>query len=152
ENLGLEDKPEGLDLAVGPGRVDLGAQVVDVQLLQPPAKAREHVGHPGDKGLAVVAHQLQGLAAELEAVLEPAQDRRRVEIRVDAQADYETRVVVDDANDPGLDVAACGQPNEERPLDVDVPELVRTSALVARTTLSHRAATRTALGGQQAVD
>ena len=32
EHLGLEDGPEGLDLAIGPGRVDLGADVTDRQL------------------------------------------------------------------------------------------------------------------------
>jgi hypothetical protein len=58
----------------------MGAQVVDVQLLEPLAKAREHVGPPGHEGLAVGAHQLQWLAAELETVLEPVQDGSRLAV------------------------------------------------------------------------
>jgi len=34
EHLGLEDQPKGPDLAVRPRRVDLGSEVIDVQVLQ----------------------------------------------------------------------------------------------------------------------
>jgi hypothetical protein len=38
-----------------------------------------------------------------------------------AASDQEARVVVDQPHDPGLEITAGGQTNEEGSLDVDVP-------------------------------
>jgi hypothetical protein len=53
EDLALEGRPERLDLAVGPRRVDLGADVADLEVAQRLAEARRHPGHPVDEGRQV---------------------------------------------------------------------------------------------------
>src|SRR5216684_3258878 len=131
QNLGLKDGPEGLDLAVGPRRADLCAQVPDVQVSQPLSEQRQHARHPDHERQSVVAHQLQWLTAELEAFIQPFQDGRRLGLGQDAKANYEARMVIDQSNDPGLHVATA-EVNEERSLDVDVPELIGLTPLVAR--------------------
>src|SRR5690348_6780447 len=90
EDLGLEDVPEGFDLAVGPGRVDLGPEVLDMQLSEPLAEAGQDARHPAHKWHAVVAHQLERLAAELKALVEPAEDGRGQRLGMDPKADDET--------------------------------------------------------------
>src|SRR5258708_38518496 len=77
QDLSLEHRPKSLDLAVGPRRADLGAQVLDVQLAQEFAKAGQDEGHADHGGLAVSTHELQRLAAELKAFLQPGQDGNR---------------------------------------------------------------------------
>src|SRR5216684_1487910 len=119
QNLGLKDGPEGLDLAVGPRRADLCAQVPDVQVSQPLSEQRQHARHPDHERQSVVAHQLQWLTAELEAFIQPFQDGRRPGLGQDAKANYEARMVIDQSNDPGLHVATA-EVNEERSPDVDV--------------------------------
>src|SRR6266511_2659751 len=132
EDLGLEDAPEALDLAVGPGRVHLGTDVADVQLLQAFAEAREHAGDPVHERRAVVGHELERDAAEVNALAQPGKDRAKDRIAVDAQTKHEARVVVDESDDPGLEASPRGELDEEGALDVDVPELVWPAALVAR--------------------
>src|SRR5258708_21888975 len=64
EDLVLEDVPERLDLAIRPGRVDLSPKMVDSEVLQSLAEAGQHAGHPSNKGLAVVTHEVQRLPAD----------------------------------------------------------------------------------------
>src|SRR6266851_2408485 len=136
EDLALERGPKGLDLPVRPRRVDLGADVADLELAQRPAEAREHSRHPVHERRTVVAHEVERPTAQLEAVAQPDQDRRELLRGRDAQAEDEARVVVDQADDPGLEVAAALELDEEWTLDVDVPERVRAAALVAGTALA----------------
>src|SRR6202048_5501953 len=131
EHLLLEDAPESLDLAVGPGRADLGSQMLDVEVAQALAEAGEHARHPDHEGEAVVAHQLDWVTAQLEAIVEPSQDGGRLGLGQDSEPDHEAGMVVDQAHDPGLDVALAAEVDEERPLDVDVPNLIGPSPLVA---------------------
>ena len=73
-------------------------------------------------------------------------------MRQDAQADEEPRVVVDGADDPDFLVFADRAAQEERALDVDMPQLVGPTALIRGTARSAgRGAGRAELG-QQAVD
>src|SRR2546425_2228622 len=74
EHFLLENAPESLDLAVAPGRADLGSQMLDVEVAQALAEAGEHSRHPDHEGEAVVAHQLEWLTAEFEPLVEPSQD------------------------------------------------------------------------------
>lgn len=132
ENLGLEDVPEGLDFAVGPGRRDLRSQVPDMKLLEAFAETREQARQPTDERLAVVAHELQGLATEFETLIHPEHDGGGLRLGQDAEADDKPRVVVDQTRDPGLDVGAP-EVDEEGALQIDVPKLVGPTSLVART-------------------
>jgi len=118
--------------------------VVDVQFLEALAEPGEDVGHPGDEGLTVVAHEVQRLPAELEALVKPLQDGRSLGVGVNSQADDEAGVVVHEPNDPSLDVAAGSQPNEERAFDVHVPQLIGATSFVPRPALAHDAAASTA--------
>src|SRR5713101_2144552 len=137
EDLVLERGPEGLNLPIGPGRIDLGADMPDLQLAQGLAEAREHAGHPGDEGRAVIAHEIQRQAAQLDAIAQPHEDRSALLVGGDAQADDEAGVVIDQADDPGLEEATARvELDEERPLDIDVPERVRAGALIARAALA----------------
>jgi hypothetical protein len=61
------------------------------------AEASEDSGHPDNEWVAVVAHELEWLAAELKALLEPSQDGRRLSVGVDSKADKKTGMVVDQA-------------------------------------------------------
>src|ERR1700737_1929674 len=61
-------------------------------------------------------------------------------------------MVIDEAHNPGLQVAASRQVDEEGTLDVDVPELVRTRPLVPWSRTWRDAAASTALSAQQLVD
>src|SRR5712692_5722446 len=136
EDLALERRPERLDLAVGPGRVDLGLDLADLKLAQGLAEAVEQPGHPVDELAAVVGHQLEWLAAQLDAVAQPLQDRRDLVPGGDAQAEHVAGVVVDQAEDPGPQIALLGELDEERAFDVDVPERVRAGTLIARAALA----------------
>src|SRR5712691_949184 len=133
EHLTLERRPERLDLAVGPGGVDLGADVAHRKLAQGLAEAREHTRHPADERRPVVAHEVKRLAAQLDAVAQPLEDRRSGLGRGDAQPEHVAGVVIDQADDPGLEVALSRELDEEGSFDVDVPERVGASSLVART-------------------
>src|SRR5712691_9451425 len=130
ENLALKDLPEGLDLAVGPGRRDLCAKVPDIQIAQSLPEAGEHARHPDHKGVAVVAHELQRLPAKLETVLEPPNDGRGLRVGVDLQPDEEAGVIVNQAEEPSLEVTAAGETDEERTHEVDVPEFVGLAPFV----------------------
>ena len=77
-----------------------------------------------------------GTSAQLEAVAQPGEDGLGARPGQDAQADEEAGVVVDEADDPDLRVVAGSTLQEEGPLDVDVPELVGSAALVGRATLA----------------
>jgi hypothetical protein len=57
ENLLLQHSPEGFDLAVGPGRADLGTQVLDTEVSQALTEQGEHTRHPDHEGLAKAANQ-----------------------------------------------------------------------------------------------
>ena len=50
EHLLLQDAPESLDLAVGPGRADLGSQMLDVEVAQALAEAGSMPGIQTTKG------------------------------------------------------------------------------------------------------
>src|SRR5919108_59814 len=152
EDFGLEHSPKGLDLAIGPRRADLGAKVIDVQVAQPFAEAGEHVGHPDDEGLTVVAHQLQWPATELEALLQPDQDRSRRRLGKDTEANHEPGIVVDQADDPGLDVAPSAQVDKEGPFDVSVPELIGAGPLIAWPWARRDASSSAALQPQETID
>jgi len=157
EQLGLEDAPEALDLAVRPGRVDLGADVPDMELGKGPPEERQDARHPGREGAAVVAHDLVRQPAQLEAVAQPGQDGDGLRPGQDAQADEEAAVVVDEPDDPDLRVAPLRPLQPEGALDVDVPELVGPAPLVRRATLpvdarSCRALLREERGGFVEVD
>src|SRR5437588_4552816 len=144
EHLSLEDVPEGLNLAVGPGRRDLCSQVADMELLKALAETREQAREPTNKGLAVVAHELQGPATEFETLIHPEHDGYRLRLGQDAQADDKPRVVVDQARDPGFDVSPA-KVDEERAFQVVVPKLVGPPPLIARTRRArHRTAAATA--------
>src|SRR6267143_1545265 len=130
ENFRLEDLPERLDLAVGPGRADLGPEVLDVQVSKALAEHGQDTGHPDHERAAVVAHQLEGLTAELEALVEPGDDRGSFVLGQNAKHNHESRVVVDQANDPGFDVTAMHETDEKRPFDIDVPEFVWLAPLI----------------------
>ena len=65
----------------------MGSDVADVQLLKALAKSAQQPRHPAHEGLAVVAHHLEGLAADLEALIHPLQDRRQFGVQVQAEAD-----------------------------------------------------------------
>src|SRR4029077_20882287 len=121
---------------VRPGRVDLGADLPDLQLAQRFAEPVEHPRHPVHELGTVVGHEIQRVAAELDAVAQPDQDRGDLLARGDAQAEHVAGVVVDQAIDPGLEVAATLELDEEGTLDVDVPERIDAGALVARTALA----------------
>jgi hypothetical protein len=58
EDLDLERRPEGLDLAVRSGRVDLRPDVPDLELGEGPLDATEHGPHDRHEGCSVVGHQL----------------------------------------------------------------------------------------------
>ena len=75
EDRGLEGRPEGLDLAVRPGRVDLGPDVADLELGEGALEAAEHRPHDRDEGRAVVRHQRVGDAAQLDGLGESLEDR-----------------------------------------------------------------------------
>src|ERR1700730_627854 len=152
EHLLLEDAPESLDLAVGPGRADLGSQMLDVEVPQALAEAGEHSRHPDHEGEAVVAHQLDWVTAQLEALVEPSQDGRRLGLGQDSEPDHEAGMVVDQAHDPCLDVALAAEVDEERALDVNVPELIGSSPLVAGPRPRWHTAARAAPGLEQAID
>src|SRR5712691_766291 len=152
EHLGLEDVPEGFDLAVGPRRADLRAQMPNAQIAKPLAKEGEDPRHPEDKGLAVVAHQLQRTTAELEAFVQPLQDGLGFVLAQDSQADDESGMVVDQPHDPGLDVVAAPQVDEERAFDVDVPELVGPATFVSRPRLTGNRSAAAAQHAEKLVD
>ena len=85
---------------------------------------------------AVVAHEVERPTTQLEAVAQPEEDWRQLLRGRDAQTEDEARVVVDQADDPGLEVAARLELDEERALDVDMPQRARAAALVAGTALA----------------
>src|SRR3984893_830896 len=152
QDFGLQDVPEGFDLAVRPRRGDLGAEMPDVEFGQALAEAGEETGHPAHEGFAVVAHQLQRLPAELEALVQPAHDGHGLGFREDAQSHQKSGVVVNEPDDPGLDVVATTEIDEEGALDVDVPELVGTAALVTRSRGPGGGASATAPVLEQLID
>src|SRR5438093_4070931 len=136
QDLALERRPEGFDLPVRPGRVDLGADLPDLQLAQRFAKTVEYPRHPVHELGTVVGHEIQRVAAELDAVAQPDQDWGDLLARGDAQAEHVAGVVVDQAIAPGLEVAATLELDKEGTLDGDVPERIDAGALVARTALA----------------
>src|SRR5437870_4512957 len=135
ENLALERGPEGLDLPVRPGRVHLGLDVAHRQLAKGLAKAVEHPGHPVHELGAVVAHEVERTPTELDAVAQPDQDRRDLTGGGDAQTEDVPGVIVNQTEDPGLEVALTRELDEERSLDVDMPKRIGNRALIASTAL-----------------
>ncbi len=81
QNLLLQHCPEGFDLAVGPGRADLSSQVLNVKIAKALAEVTEHAGHPDHERESVIAHQLERTAAELEALVQPGEDRLGLSFR-----------------------------------------------------------------------
>src|SRR2546425_6026653 len=138
EHLLLQEAPEALDLAVRPGRIDLGLDVADAQLLKRPAKAGEHARHPVHEQRAVVAHHVERLAAQLDAVAQPGEDRLTAGAGLDLETEHEAGVVVDEPDEPGLEVALRSELDEEGTLDVDVPQRVGARALVAGSGLARQ--------------
>ena len=126
--------------------------MADMQFREGPAEQGEDARHPDHERRAVVAHQLERRAAQLDAVIEPGKDRRSAGLRQDAQADQEPGVVVDEADDPDLLVLAHRAAQEERALVVDMPELVWASPLVRRSALPVDGRARGAQPGQQGID
>jgi len=124
ENLRPEDVPESLDLAVGPGRADLRAKILDSKVAQLLSEQREHAGQPGDKRLTVVAHELNRVAVQFEGFIQPLEDGRGFALVQDAKVDNEPGMLVNQTDSPGLDVITTSQVDEEGALDVDVPEFV----------------------------
>jgi hypothetical protein len=61
-------------------------------------------------------------------------------------------VVVDQAEQPSLEVTAAGEPDEERTLDVDVPEFVRLAPFVSRPWRGSEAATAAAVALEELID
>ena len=116
------------------------------------AKSREHAGQPGHKGLAVVAHELKRLAAKFKAFVKPAQHPGGCGPGQDCQPDHEPRVVVHQAEDPGPDVFATAQVDEERAFDVDVPEFVGLASLVAWARSARHGSTATTERLEELVD
>ena len=116
--------------------IDLGADLPDLQLAQRFAKTVEHPRHPVHELGTVVGHEIQRVAAELDAVAQPDQDWGDLLARGDAQAEHVAGVVVDQAIAPGLEVAATLELDKEGTLDGDVPERIDAGALVARTALA----------------
>lgn len=117
-----------------------------------PPEERQDARHPGHEGAAVVAHDLERDAHQLEAVTQPGQDGLAARSRQDAQADEETAVVVDEADDPDLRVVALGALQEEGALDVDVPQLIGSAPLVAWTPRPTHRGPRRALLGEEGID
>src|SRR5260370_4140632 len=147
----LEDRPEGLDLAVRPRRADLSPQVLDVEVAQTLAEVGEYAWHPDHEGQAVIAHQLKRLAAKLEAFVQPGQDGFRPRLGQYPEPDHKSRVVVDHTDQPGLDVAAALEVDEEGTFDIDMPELVGLSPFITATWSRRHAAAGAAPGAQHAV-
>lgn len=70
-------------------------KVSDAQLLEATTKAcRKQTRQEAYEGTPVVAHQLEGLAAEFEAIVKPLEDGRKLRIGVDSQPNHESGVVV----------------------------------------------------------
>src|SRR5437660_10660986 len=69
EHLSLEDVPEGLNLAVGPGRRDLCSRVRDMGRLKALADTRGQAREPTKNGLAVVDQALPGPAPDVETLI-----------------------------------------------------------------------------------
>src|SRR5260370_14164666 len=149
EDFRLEDVPKSLDLAIGPRRGDLGPQVLNVELPQSLAKEREHARHPDHEWLTVVAHELKRLAAEFKTFVQPAQDGPGLGLGQDAQANHKPPLVIPHPPHPGLEVAAT-EMDEERTLDIDVPELVRLATFVPRPGRPGHSAATTAAGAEEA--
>ena len=130
EHLGLEDRPEGLDLAVGPGRVDLGPDVADLELGERALEAAEHRAHDGHERRAVVGHQRERHAAQLDRLARAASriaDRLLGRHRPDAQQ----VAAVSRRRGPrsGRSAHRPGRGTQvERTLEVDVPQLVGRAA------------------------
>src|ERR1700730_7500202 len=152
EDLLLQHAPEGFDLAVGPRRTDLSSQVLDVEVAQALTEQGEYAGHPDHEGQTVLAHQLQRPTAEFEALVQPSQDGVGLGPRQNPESDHEAGVVVHQANQPGLEVAAAREVDEEGALDVDVLQLIGPQALVTGTWSARHAAAGAALGLEQAID
>ncbi len=126
--------------------------MLNVELPEALAEAGKHTWHPDHEGHTVVAHQLEWVTAELEALVEPAQDGCRLGLGQDSQPDHEAGVVIDQAHDPGLDVALAAEVDEEGALDIDVPELIGLGPLVAGPRPRRHTPARAAPGLEQAVD
>lgn len=65
------------------------------------------------------------MATKLNALLEPAQDGHRFGLGQDAHPNHKSGVVVNQPNEPGLDVATAGKVDEEGAFDVNVPQFIR---------------------------
>src|SRR6266567_2653894 len=152
EDLRLEDVPESLDLAVGPRRADLRAQMLNSKFAELLSEQSEDAWHPDDKRLSVVAHELKRLAAQFEAFVQPSEDGRGFVLVQDAKPDNEPGMVVNKTNKPGLDVTAAPQVDEERALDVDVPEFVGPTSFVAGTGRSGHSSPTAAAGCEETID
>lgn len=116
------------------------------------AKEGQDARQPDHERAAVVDHELERCAAQLDAVVEPVEDGCSLRPRQDAQADQEPGVVIDEADDPDLLVLASAATEEDRALDVDVPELVGATSLVRRATFPADRRAGGAVLSQQAVD
>jgi hypothetical protein len=116
------------------------------------AEQSEDARHPNHEGLSVVAHELKRLATEFETILQPGQDRGCLGSGEDSQSDNESGMVVNDGHEPGLDEAPASQVDEERALDIDVPEFVGATSLVAGSGPGRDAATSATLGAHEAVN
>jgi hypothetical protein len=139
EDLGLERRPEGLDLAVRPGRVDLGPDVPDLELGEAPLEATEHRAHHRHEGRPVVGHQLMGDAAQVDGLREGFEDRERLPARDGPDAEEEAAEVVDEGDEVAGPSPSGRRRQVEGALEVDVPELVRARPLVAGTRHAGRA-------------
>src|SRR5213594_2439178 len=152
EHLAFERRPERLDLAVRPRRVDLGADLADLELAQCLAEAVEQPGHPVRELDAVVGHEVDRPAAQLDAAAQPRKDRRDLPAGGHMQSEHVAGVVVDQAVDPRLQVAVALELNEERAFDVDVPKRVHAGALVARTACARTRRTARAAAVEELLD
>jgi hypothetical protein len=122
--------PERLDLAVRPGRVDLGPDVADRELGKAALEPAEHRAGDRDERRPVVGHELVRHPAQLDRLLEQGEDPDRLLRRDGADPEEEPAVVVDEGDEVAGPCQA-GRPDEvERALEIDVPELVGGGALV----------------------
>jgi len=131
--------------------VSICPDVTDGHLVEAALEAAKHAAHDGHERGAVVGHQLERHAAQLDRLVQQLEDRQRLASRHGADAEQVAGVIVDQAGEVAA-AAAGGAAEVEWPLEVDVPQLVGRRALIARTGLAGEAGAMGAGAGQDAID
>jgi hypothetical protein len=80
--------------------------VADLELAERLAELGKHAGHPDHERRAVVGHEIERSATQLEAVTDPDEERRGGLAGLDAQTEHVIGVVVDQPDEIGLEIAS----------------------------------------------